>query len=97
MRIEYHPKIAKEIEEIRNYYNRSVDGLGDEFADEFEHRVLTIAEMPERWIVVHNGIRRSLMHRFPYAIYFRIARKDVIRVTVVKHQRRHPQWGLDRK
>ncbi len=97
MRIEYHPKIAQEIERIRNYYNRSVDGLGDEFIDEFERRVLVIAEMPDRWMVVQDEIRRSLMHRFPYAIYFRIARKNLVRVTLVKHQRRHPKWGLDRK
>jgi plasmid stabilization system protein ParE len=97
MRIEYHPKIANEIEEIRDYYNRYVDGLGDEFVDEFERRVQAISEMPERWMVVHNGIRRSLMHRFPYSIYHRILRQDFLRVIVVKHQRRHPKWGLHRK
>lgn len=64
--------------------------------DEFERQILTIAAMPTRWMIASGDIRKSLMKRFPYVILFRIT-GDAIRVTVVKHERRHPAFGLFRR
>ena len=97
MRIDYHPAIAPELEEIRDYYERVSFGLGTDFIDEFERQVLAIAARPSRWMVVRGDIRRSLMKRFPYVILFRIVGDDWIRVTVVKHEKRHPAFGLQRR
>ncbi|EFI34142.1 plasmid stabilization system [Desulfonatronospira thiodismutans ASO3-1] len=97
MRVEYHPAIEQEIQEIVDYYNKVVDGLGTEFLKEFDKQVAKIVDMPYRWNAVEKGIRRSLMRRFPYVIYFRVVSKDLLRITVVKHQRRHPRLGVGRK
>ena len=97
MRIEYHPGLEKELIEVRTYYNECSPGLGDEFVDEFERQVLRIASTPERWLIVRNDVRRALMKRFPYVILFRILSGEAIRITVVKHERRHPAYGLHRK
>jgi len=97
MRIEYHPALDRELQEVREYYESQSIGLGSDFVDEFERQVLKIATMPERWMVVRGDLRRSLMKRFPYVIYFRLPEADVIRVTVVKHEKRHPSYGMRRK
>lgn len=97
MRIDYHPAIADELEEIRDHYESCSPGLGRDFVDEFERQILTIAAMPTRWMVANGDIRRSLMRRFPYVILFRIVGDDAIRVTVVKHEKRHPALGLSRR
>lgn len=97
MRIDYHPAMAAELEEIREHYEACSPGLGSDFVDEFERQILTIAAMPTRWMIASGDIRRSLMKRFPYVILFRITGDDAIRVTVVKHERRHPAFGLFRK
>ena len=97
MRIEYHPDLERELIEVRDYYNAQSYGLGAEFINEFERQILLIAAMPERWMLVRENIRRSLMKRFPYVILFRVINKDVLRVTVLKHERRHPGYGTYRK
>jgi plasmid stabilization system protein ParE len=97
MRIDYHPAIAVELEEIREHYEACSPGLGSDFVDEFERQILTISAMPTRWMVASGEIRRSLMKRFPYVILFRIVGTDSIRVTVVKHERLHPAFGLFRR
>jgi toxin ParE1/3/4 len=97
MRIEYHPAVASDLEEIRDYYEGTSERLGRDFVDEFERHVLLIAARPERWMVVRSDVRRALMKRFPYLIHFRRLPDETIRVTVVKHQRRHPSYGLDRR
>src|SRR5437899_12077935 len=97
MIIEYHPAIALELGEIRSFYNQRSSGLGEEFVDEFERQVLVIAAAPERWMAIERDIRRSMLKRFPFVIYFRHTSPDRIRVTAVKPQRRHPAYGRDRQ
>lgn len=97
MRVEYHPAVEAELREIQRYYDEQSPGLGTQFIDEFERQVLLLAATPERWIVTVADIRRCLMRRFPYIIYFRYVGGDRIRITVVKHQRRHPDYGRERQ
>ena len=97
MRIEYHPAIEEELAEIRNYYNERSLNLGVDFINEFERQVLRIATMPSRWMIVRGDTRRALMKRFPYAILFRVVDDALIRVTVIKHERRHPSYGMERR
>ena len=97
MKIEYHPAVADELEQIRDYYEDKSVGLGKVFVDELEHQLFNIAAMPSRWMVVRGDVRRSLMKRFPYVILFRSVDDEIIRVTVVKHEKRHPAFGLGRR
>lgn len=97
MRIEYHPDLEAELAEIRCYYNDRSPRLGDDFVDDLERHVMRIAARPERWMIVRGDIRRTLMRRFPYVILFRILNGLVIRITVVKHERRHPAYGIHRR
>ncbi|MAS93353.1 MAG: plasmid stabilization protein [Verrucomicrobiales bacterium] len=97
MTFEYHPAVADELEEIRDYYEDKSVGLGKAFVDEFERQLMNIAAMPSRWMIVQGDVRRSLMKRFPYVILFRVIDDEIIRVTVVKHEKRHPVFGLGRR
>jgi toxin ParE1/3/4 len=46
MRIEYHPAVADELLEIRDFYESRSTGLGSEFVSEFERQMFRIAAMP---------------------------------------------------
>jgi hypothetical protein len=37
-----------------------------------------------------------MLKRFPFGLYFRVA-EDVIRILTVKHHRRHPGLGMQRR
>ncbi len=65
--------------------------------EEFERQAIAIAAMPERWMFVIHDVQRSLMKRFPYVIYFRVVAGTTIWITLVKHEKRHPRFGLDRR
>ena len=94
MRVQYHPAIEGELLDIINYYNDCCPGLGQHFLQEFEGQVLRVLQMPYRFVVIRGDIRRSLMKRFPFSIYFRIVSDDILRITVIKHHRSHPEYGL---
>lgn len=97
MRIEYHPALESELRGIIDYYEERSLGLGVAFLEEFERQVIAIAAMPERWMFVVQDVQRSLMKRFPYVIYFRVVSGTTVRITVVKHEKRHPRLGLGRR
>jgi len=97
MRIDYHPAIAAELKKIRDYYNSQSDNLGLDFVNEFDKQVLHIATMPDRWMRIRGDVRRALMKRFPYVIFFRIVDNKTIRITIVKHEKRHPSFGIFRR
>ncbi len=97
MRIEYHPAVEKELAEIIKYYNDCSAGLGNDFLNEFERQVFNIAANPFMWIEIKKGVRRALLRRFLYVVYFRVVNQELVRITVGKHQRRHPKRGLGRK
>ncbi len=49
------------------------------------------------YAIVKRGMRRCLVHRFPYAVLFRIVSEGTVRVLVIRHHRRHPSFGLGRR
>lgn len=46
--------------------------------------------MPESYAVVYSDIRRAVLQRFPYAIYYRIVSSRII-VIAIFHGRRNPK------
>jgi plasmid stabilization system protein ParE len=95
MRVSYHPDAEAELVEAAQFYEARVPGLGSRFIDEFDASIEGLRTAPERWAIVEGDIRRYLMPRFPYGIYYRIS-GEVLRVLVVKHHSRHPDYWKHR-
>ncbi len=55
-----------------------------------------IAELPVRYAIVRGNIRRCMLRRFPYGVYYHKT-SEGIRILVIKHHSRHPDYGLDRE
>ncbi|MDO8543396.1 MAG: type II toxin-antitoxin system RelE/ParE family toxin [Opitutaceae bacterium] len=77
-------------------YNRQVPGLGDAFADEIEAGVGKIRAVPYVWRIVEDDVRRFLVARFPYGIYYTVE-DDRIVIWAVKHLHRDPDYWQERR
>jgi plasmid stabilization system protein ParE len=63
-----------------------------EFLDELRATYNRIADGPFKYQELRAGIRRALLKRFPYAVYFAIE-AEIIVVAAVLHASRDPaQW-----
>jgi toxin ParE1/3/4 len=91
MRLTYHPDAGVEVVEAAQFYERRVPGLGRRFLHEFDTAIADILEAPTRWRILEDGVRRFVLKRFPYGIYYRIE-GDHLRVLVLKHHSRHPDY-----
>jgi plasmid stabilization system protein ParE len=97
MKVEFHPSTAGDVNDGALFYRRVRPGLESEFRQEIDAAIDRIANAPLLYPLVETPIRRCIVHRFPYSILFRIVDADCVRVLVVRHHRRHPQFGSVRR
>lgn len=97
MRLEYHPLSASDLNEAVAHYNQRRAGLGDELRVEVYAAIDRVCINPCQFAVFARGVRRCLVHRFPYAVLFRLVDPETLRVLVIRHHRRHPNFGLGRR
>jgi plasmid stabilization system protein ParE len=97
MKLRYHAAARKEIIDAAKYYELARIGLGDEFLVEIDTAIKRIMVDPSMFEQIRPGIRRCLVGRLPYGIYYRTPNADTVRVIVVKHHARRPGLGMRRK
>jgi len=97
MRLEFHKDVASDVSRIMNYYE-SVAGLelAEEFYSELQTYFQKVAESPESYQPRERDLRRVNLNRFPYHFLFRIV-DDRVRILVVRHHKRRPFLGLNRR
>jgi plasmid stabilization system protein ParE len=91
-RLHSAPRVDLDIAAVFEWYEVEQTGLGAEFLDELDASYSRIVEGPFKYRDLTAGIRRSLLRRFPFAVYFAIE-ADVIVVLAVLHVSRDPaEW-----
>jgi len=96
LEIIFHPKVALDVQEVMNYYERVAGSeLAGEFYDEFLSAVRHAAETPEAYNLRFRDLRRVNLHRFPFNFLFRVVGKT-IRILVLRHHSRKPSFGIRR-
>jgi plasmid stabilization system protein ParE len=96
MEVVFHPLVRGDVEEALTYYRRISGRLGDEFHDELRGLINQAAENPLRFHQAGQGFRRANLKRFPYHVLYEV-RPEALRVMLVRHNKRHPQYGLPRE
>jgi plasmid stabilization system protein ParE len=89
-RLLYRPEARLDIEEATGWYEDQRPGLGRRLADELIPLLDRIRKTPLQFPLAGNGVRRGLLNRFPYAVYF-LHEHDAVTVLAVLHQRRDPE------
>lgn len=73
-----------------DWYEKEQTGLGRQFLDEVRATYDRIADGPLAYQGIRVGIRRALVRRFPYTVYFAVE-GDVVVVLAVLHVNRNPE------
>jgi plasmid stabilization system protein ParE len=84
----FRPIVQEEVDQAYQWYETQRPELGDEFLDCVSRQVNLICQMPEAYRLVYRDVRRSLVKRFPYAIYYRIVSSRIIIIAVI-HTRKN--------
>ncbi len=95
MNLVYHPRVEDDLADAAGFYEEQCPGLGEDFLTEARRAVSGICAMPERWVRVEGSVRRCLLERFPFAVFYSHDGDQVLVLTIV-HTRRHPNTWKQR-
>jgi plasmid stabilization system protein ParE len=82
-------KAEADLAEAVEWYNRIRPGLGDGLVLCVEQANDRILDYPEAFPVILPGVRRALVRRYPYGVFFRV-RSMRVEVEAIFHLRQDP-------
>ena len=86
----------RDIRETRDWYSTISPALGEQFLAAVDQAISLSAGNPLAFQVIHRSLRRVLLRKFPYALFF-IAEELRVIVVGVLHQARNPRLAQRRK
>jgi len=84
------PAAAADVEDAWRWYEERREGLGDEFLEVVRAALESIRAHPDSAPVVHRDVRRQLLRRFPYGLFYRVIGGQVV-VVACFHAKRNPR------
>ena len=88
--VEFTPEAEADISEAYSWYRNRGLGLGEEFLRSLDACLDEVARFPDSNPVVHHSLRRALIRRFPYCVFYLIQPTRVV-VIGIFHARRDPR------
>jgi toxin ParE1/3/4 len=89
LRLIVRPEAELDIESSALRYEGQQRGLGSRFLDTLNDIFARVTENPFRFPQLERNVRRALLDRFPYGIYF-LPESNRVVVIAVLHLHRHP-------
>lgn len=88
--LDFLPGVEDEIIEASQWYENKKEGLGFDFLLSVEASLFSIQRRPLSFQKVFSTVRRTLIKRFPYGIFF-VLEEETITVIAVINFYRHPK------
>jgi toxin ParE1/3/4 len=91
----FRPEAEREFDEAFDWYNARQPGLGIRFVAAVQAVFDSIAALPKMHAVVLADVRKAVVRRFTYCVFYRPL-DDQIEVIAVFHTSRDPSIWQDR-
>jgi plasmid stabilization system protein ParE len=86
--VEFRKEAQHDILEAIKWYENSREGLGDDFFIAIENEKHFIEQNPFHYEDKYKGVRKSIVKRFPYIIYYKVYTRNKVLVLAVLHMKR---------
>ena len=93
--VRLRPEAEQDLAESARWYEDQRPGLGQEFLDEALTTFALIAERPLASAAVYGSLRRALLHRFPFGVFYLVDGDGTVVIGVL-HGSRHPRLWKSR-
>jgi plasmid stabilization system protein ParE len=95
MKVRFNPEALDEYEDSALYYLKINARLAGRFVEEVEATVRRMRRHPLAYAAIEEDIRRCLVKKFPFGIYYTIE-ADYLLVVAVMHLSRMPGYWRGR-
>lgn len=93
----FRRRIGNDLAAAYGWYEEQRRGLGEGFLGAVEFSFDAIAEFPEMFGRVHADVRRAMVSRFPYAVFYRVEVDRVVVLAVLHTARNSKLWPQIRR
>jgi len=90
--IRLREEATEDLAEAACWYERQLTGLGHDFLDTALVVLKSIPENPLQYPILYKEVRRALLPRFPFGIYYRIEEKFILVYGVMHGSRNPSRW-----
>jgi plasmid stabilization system protein ParE len=90
--VRLRPEAEQDLAEAARWYEERRPGLGLEFLDEALATFSAIAERPLASAAVYGSLRRALLHRFPFGVFFLVDDDGAVVIGVLHGIRDPRRW-----
>ena len=91
-RVVLTPRALADVDDASVWYDKQRQGLGAKFRTFLDRTIERIIRTPEMFEVVHEGVRRAILRRFPFCVYFRVEGSRVVVLGVIHTSRSDEVW-----
>jgi len=96
-RVIFHRLVQRDMDGILRYYREEAAiSVADRFFETFLHVIDSALTSPKRFHPITSALRRANIPGFPYHFLYRETNFG-IRILVLRHDRRHPDYGMRRQ
>lgn len=95
MQVVRHPELANDIRDVAFHYAEISERVLAAFWLELDILLASIERNPRSNHFDTSGMRRASFRMFPYHLLYEVDDNTIYLVTL-RHDRRHPSFGLDR-
>ena len=92
MKLSLHPEAEADMAEATSFYDQRTVGLGSDFLDEVLRAFERIELAPEAWQHLEGPVRRCLVERFPYGVYYRLDSDEIFMLAVMHGKKKPGAW-----
>ena len=90
--IRFRLEAVADVEQAKEWYESQRPHLGTDFFRSLEDVVELIARHPDGFPEFAPGLRRALLNRFPYAVYYQHAEGRVTILACLHSRRSSSRW-----
>jgi plasmid stabilization system protein ParE len=91
-RLIVRPKAESDIRRAYRWYETELEGLGMRFLRELNEGFEKISANPRHYADIAGGIRRKLLSKFPYGVFFVFEDQEVRVIAVLQHAQSPDVW-----
>ncbi len=91
--LEFKSEVYDDIQTAYDWYEQQRKGLGEDFLLSLEDSYAKILRSPKAYQTTYKVVRRKLMRRFPFGIFFLIRDTQIIVIAILHTRRSVTAWS----
>ena len=93
----YRRRVQHDLGDAFDWYELQRPLLGEEFLAAVQSTLRAIEQYPELFEVVHGEVRRAIISRFPFAVFYTVEPRRIVVLRVLHTARNPALWPVPRR